>query len=87
MDVTLERVQRKAVNTELAVLGRSYHDSLPLSLIDGILTNHGFKSLEEGIYCGREGRVHEQVGTRTWLSFSWYKMDHSGRYEVTAYVS
>lgn len=27
----------------------------------------------EGIYCGREGRIHEQLGgTRYWIVASWY---------------
>lgn len=86
MDATQERKAKHAVNTQLAILGRTYHNGLPLHEIDGILALSGFNRLEEGIYCGREGRINEQVGPKTWFTMSWFKME-SGRYEVTAYVS
>jgi hypothetical protein len=88
MDMTaaVERRQRQLVNDELHALG-NYHDGLALTEIDAILTKHGFNEMEPAIYCGRDGRVNEQVGKRTWLSLSWHKMEVTGRYEVVAYVS
>jgi hypothetical protein len=80
------RAARNLANEGLAILSRNYHSGLPIADIDKILTANGFNALEEAIYCGRDGRVHEPVGEHTWISFSWHKMD-SGRYEVTVYVS
>jgi hypothetical protein len=81
-----EFAARKATNRRLASLP-NYHPFIPNSDIDAILTSAGFKPLEEGIYCGREGRVTEQVGENTWLSMTWYKMEATGNYEIVAYVS
>ena len=78
---------KNSVNKQLVVLGHRYHDGLALAEIDAILTSNGFNAMEEAIYCGRDGRSHEQVGEKTWLTMSWHKMDVSGLYEVTAYVS
>jgi hypothetical protein len=54
--------------------------------MNAVLEEHGFNTLEPAIYCGREGKVHEQVGKRTWITFTWYKMG-SGQYELVAYLS
>jgi len=43
----------------------------------------------EGIYCGREGRVHEKLGGKfegLWLDFGWYTVSDTPRVEYT-YVS
>jgi hypothetical protein len=83
---TEEKRARTVLNTKLYNLGCTDHDGLPLHLIDGWLTEEGFNSLTEGIYCGHEGGVHEQVGPHTWLALTYYRME-SGRYEVVAYLS
>jgi hypothetical protein len=85
MDAKTETRQRSRVNRELQQLP-IYNDGLPISLIDDILTKHGFNATEPAIYCGREGTSNAQVGDRTYLSLTWYKME-SGRYEVVTYVS
>lgn len=77
---------RRRVNEALYRLGKVYHNSLPLSDIDNILTENGFNATEPAIYCG-DGRSNEQVGPTTYLSFSWHKMEQTGRYEVVAYVN
>jgi hypothetical protein len=82
----LESYDRAMANSELAQLP-IYHASIPISEIDAILHRHNFKAMEEGIYCGRIGRVHEQVGIRTHLVMTWYKMEESGQYEIVAYLS
>jgi hypothetical protein len=87
MTATEERKARGRANTKLAALGSKYHDGLALDKMDAILTEHGFKTLESAIYCGRDGRSHEQVGERTWLSLTWHKMEQTGRYEIVAYLS
>jgi hypothetical protein len=80
-----ENKARKAANKSLASLA-SYHPFLPISYIDAVLAGYGFAPLEEAVYCGREGRMTQQVGARTWIAMSWYKME-SGRYEIVAYLS
>jgi hypothetical protein len=36
--------------------------------------NPGIATALEGIYCGTEGKVHEQIpDTRYWIAFGWYK--------------
>lgn len=78
---------RLQANGELYGLGLTYHNSLPIADIDGILYRSGFEETEPAIYCGRDGHVVEKIGERSWLSLTWHKMDETGRYEVTAYVS
>lgn len=56
------RAARNLANEGLAILSKHYHDGLPISEIDKILTANGFNAMEEAIYCGRDGRVHEPVG-------------------------
>lgn len=82
-----EKTARRRANEDFYKLGLRYHDGLPISEIDAILEAHGFSVLEEAIYCGRKGSAHEQVGPFTWFTMSWHKMEVTGRYEVTAYVS
>jgi len=86
MTRTEERQARAKVNKALAGLP-TYHNGLALADIEQILAANGFSALEPAIYCGRDGRLHEQVGPNTWLSLSWHKMDITGKYEIVAYVS
>jgi hypothetical protein len=83
-----EKKARDFVNKELEVLTyNNYFESLPIQDIANILTKYGFNTEElHGIYVGREGRVHDQVGPNTWIVITWHKME-SGRYEVGSYVS
>lgn len=85
MTAAQERLGRKQANNALHALP-TYADGLQLESLDAILTLHGFNTLEPAIYCGRDGQCHEQVGERTWLTFTWHKME-SGRYELVAYLS
>lgn len=74
-------------NKELNNLTRNtYFESIPVQQVSNILTQNGFKGLEDGIYCGREGRLNEQIGPKNWIAMTWYKLG-SGRYEIVAYVS
>lgn len=74
-------------NVALYELGLRYHEAIPSKEIDHILITNGFKTLEFGIYCGRDGRIIEQVGDNVWLTLTWHKMEISGRYEIVAYLS
>lgn len=76
-----------AANADLHKLGLTYWNFIPTGEIDNILTHHGLKPLEEAIYCGRDGRSTEQVSDKHWLTMTWYKMEHTGRYEIVAYIS
>jgi len=80
-----EAKARTVANRLLAKLA-NYHQFIPTTEIDAALTAAGFNAMEDAIYCGREGSVHEQVGDKTWISMTWYKME-SGMYEIVAYVS
>lgn len=83
-----QRRQRlnKQANEALYKLGLTYHESIPLATVDAILSAADLNPLEAMILCGREGRIHEDVGNGLWLSLSWFKMT-SGRYEIVAYIS
>lgn len=87
MNAKEEKKARAAANEKLALISREYHNYLALCRIDAILSEAGFREMEPGIYCGREGHVHEQVGERTWLSLTWHEMELTGRYEITVYLS
>jgi len=78
---------RRQANKQLSDLCSIYHDGLPIRQIDEILTASGFNKLEDAIYCGRDARMHEQVGAYTWFSMTWHKFDETGRYEIVAYLS
>ena len=86
LNTATENKSRKAANKALAALP-NYHESLPIGTIDAILTGNGFTATEPAIYCGREGRAAFQVGPRTFLTLTWYKMPETGRYEVVSYLS
>jgi len=79
-----ELAARKAVNRKLQKMG-NYHDGIPAGMIGEWLVEEGFE-MEDAIYCGEDGRVHEQVGSHTWLAMTWHRME-SGRYEIVAYLS
>jgi hypothetical protein len=82
-----ERSARNKANRLLADLSRKYHQGIPTTELTNILDQAGFDSRPlEGIYTGRDGKSHDQVGPKTWLALSWHKMD-SGNYEINAYLS
>lgn len=81
-----EAKARSTANELLHGMG-NYHRQIPNERIDAILMAVGFSTLEEGIYCGREGRMSEKVGPDSWFAMTWYKMPETGNYEVVAYIS
>jgi hypothetical protein len=83
-----EKSNRDKVNKELYNLCRVYHRSIPLTDLQDILKRNGFDpEAIEGIYTGRDGKAHDQVGPKTWLSLTWHKMEETGNWEINAYVS
>jgi hypothetical protein len=84
--MTSETKARQKANKMLAAMP-NYFPFIPNAELDSILTGAGFQAMEAAIYCGREGRVTEQVGPKTWITMTWHKMEVTGRYEIVAYVS
>lgn len=83
-----ERSRRNKVNDALTKMSRTYHRHLPIQEIRDLLEANGFDTSElEGIYSGRDGKAHDKIGEHTYLSLSWHKMEETGSWEVTAYVS
>jgi hypothetical protein len=84
-------MQTKRVNRLLQELGLRYHDGLPISEITEILIQNGLPVLEDGLYCGHEGKFSEPLGKFgkrcLYLHLSWYRMPETGRYEIVAYVN
>jgi len=70
------------LNGQLAKL-----DGLPLT--EWLEKSKEIITTEDGIYCGREGRVKEQiqgVEHEIWLTMGWYTVDRTPRVEY-AYLS
>ena len=86
-----EKRGRHVVNLELAALMKAkgpFFDGIPVAEIREILDRYGFDGAAmEGIYTGRDGRIHEQVGPNSWIVMTWHRMETSGRYEIVVYVS
>ena len=77
---------RRIANNLLAALP-IYHPFIPTSDIDNILEKAGLRPLEPGIYCGSDGRSHEQVSEKSWLTMTWHRMENTNVYEIVCYVS
>lgn len=84
-----EKKARKKANDALhALTTNKYFSGVPASDIKELLNKFGFNGAAmDGIYTGREGKLHEQVGPKTWISMTWYKMEGSGKYEIVTYLS
>lgn len=80
-------------------VGRKYHPHIPIDDIFSKIRENGFEPLQEdgtswsGMLLGKSERANiglrdEATGkVNKWLSISWHKMDVTGKFEVTAYVS
>jgi hypothetical protein len=87
--VLSETARRRHANQRIhALTGNQYFESIPLADLKAILAEQAFQTEPlDGIYCGAQGRIAPaQVGERTWITLSWYRMV-SGRYEITCYLS
>ncbi len=77
------------LNKKLAKLTTNfYFEWIPLEQIGQIFRESGInEGFLNGVYCGREGRTHEQIpNTNLFFTMTWYKMA-SGRYEIVCYVN
>lgn len=83
------RSDLKALNVELANLTRNrYFESCFPNEIARAIEAAGFSTDNlDGVYAGREGRVHEDIGRGIWLTLTWHKMEVTGTYEVVAYAN
>ena len=86
---------KNKINSKLAEISRTYHKEIPLSDIFGLIESESGIVVDEsgekwsGFLCGREGRLSAKIqGIKTvhGLYLSWYKMQVSGNYEITAYI-
>jgi len=79
----------RQANKFLAKLSSVRHQGLPVGEVIENLKSLGFDQTEnlEGIYCGRESRVHEEIGSGCWIDMQWLKGDVTSTYEFNAYVS
>lgn len=76
-----------SLNSEISNLG----SNLPLQewLDKASKINPSVANALEGIYCGREGRIHEEVvglDRPIWLTMGWYTVDSTPKVEY-AYFS
>lgn len=93
--------EKKAINREIGKLLKPiYFHEIPLEDLMDICERNGYRVVDEegnrwqGFLCGREGTVYFDLNNglskkpvaNAKLALQWYKMEVSGRYEVTAYV-
>lgn len=80
----------------LAEISRKYWQSIPLKDISQKLQDNGYvlKDVEEGglMLLGRDGRANLELlmggePVKSMLVISWHKMENTGNYEITAYLS
>lgn len=91
--------RQNTVNKFLSDLGKTYHAAIPLDAIFKTLHDNGFDPQQEdgtpwsGLLLGRTSQVkldlkdQDSGKVNRWLSLSWHKMDVTGNFEVTAYIS
>lgn len=80
---------KNKINRELQKLTTNkYFPEIPIKLFAIIFASFGVNTdFLDGIYCGQEGSVSEQIpNTKLFWRLTWYKMP-SGNYEIVAYVS
>lgn len=86
------RAAKRAANDFLHEVGRTYHESIPLSAIVARLAGLGIAVPDsECLLCGRDSRATfaltmDGADLNSVLVLMWHRME-SGRYEVTAYLS
>ena len=90
-------VARNRMNHELGIVIPSVCDDIPMDSIMHAIKQHEAMVVDEageewsGIFCGAEGRATMEIVHPRFSNFhlhlSWYKREHSGRYEIVVYVS
>jgi hypothetical protein len=92
MDTKETNIAKKKLNAILFEIGCSYQSlGTAIKDVSDALESIGFDATEfihESMSLNtKEGRIHVAIGNKTFLSFSYYKMDRFGKYEIVAYVS
>ena len=93
---TIQSRMNKGIGKVLGV--NQYFNEAPLDEIFNAVNANNALVVDEageawsGILCGIDGESLMEVkmndGSKSmWLRITWHKMEHSGRYEVIAYVS
>ncbi len=82
------KTQIRHTNEALRGINATYHEGIPVGQIAQAVHAHELDAEElEGIYTGHHGRQTCQIAANAWLTFTWYRMEATGRYEIVAYVS
>jgi len=83
-----EKKARSRLNKKLNTLcKRKYPLNIPWGLITDAVISEGFSMpLLRGLDDNKPGRIHEQIGKKTWLAVQWYPFQND-TFEITAYAS
>jgi hypothetical protein len=87
-NLAAEKKARARLNKKLNTLcKRKYPLNIPWGLITDAVMSEGFmmpmlRSLDDN----KPGRIHEQIGKKTWLTVQWYPFQND-TFEITAYAS
>lgn len=78
----------RRLNGLLHGIGVGYHDSALPSVIPNAVTEHGFDASNlVAIPNGDTGRMTVSIGSGFYLTLCWYRMEVTGRFEITAYAN
>jgi hypothetical protein len=83
--------ERKAgvrLNKKLRMISDHKHKlNIPWHLITDAVTSEGFvMPMIHGVDDNKQGRVHVQIGNKTWLVVQWYPFQND-TFEITAYAT
>jgi hypothetical protein len=83
-----EKKARSRLNKKLnQICKRKYPLNIPWGLISESVMSEGFvMPMLHGLDDNKPGRVHEQIGKKTWLVVQWYP-NANDTFEITAYAS
>ena len=91
----LNKAHKKANKTLHELTYDTFFSAVPLDRVYDAVESVGFYIDPEEkscILCGRDGQAKWSLffggkDAKRWLILSWHKMDESGKYEITTYVS
>ena len=78
----------RRLNERLHGIGVGLHDSALPAVIPNVVEEHGFSSENlVSVPIGDSGRMTVSIGENKYLTLCWYRMEVTGRYEITAYAN
>ena len=89
----IPREIRNRIADGLSTICKTYWKSIPLKEMEKVLNANGVKMEQDFMLTGRDGQDNfelEYQGVKlpmTFLHLSWHKMDESGNWEITAYLT